>query len=112
MTDGLFEEVGINQFQFNVGNQLMYLGIVLFEVRYRFHNVFRSDLHLANCLRSHPISSSTAWGRPFGLAPRSLHGPSDVGVNNVRSVKSTDTALGVLLQRSRPSSKDKDMELT
>ena len=32
MTDNFMAEVGINQFQYNVGNQLMYLGIVLFEV--------------------------------------------------------------------------------
>ncbi|KAL2683291.1 hypothetical protein Neosp_007761 [[Neocosmospora] mangrovei] len=32
MTDNFMPEVGINQFQYNVGNQLMYLGIVLFEI--------------------------------------------------------------------------------
>jgi hypothetical protein len=32
MTDSFMPEVGINQFQYNVGNQLMYLDIVLFEV--------------------------------------------------------------------------------
>lgn len=32
MTDFLLQDIGITQFQFNIGNQLMYLGIVLFEV--------------------------------------------------------------------------------
>ncbi|KAI8665924.1 MFS domain-containing protein [Fusarium keratoplasticum] len=32
MTDNFMAEVGINQFQYNVGNQLMYLGIVIFEI--------------------------------------------------------------------------------
>ncbi|KAH6693765.1 alternative sulfate transporter [Plectosphaerella plurivora] len=31
-TDYFLQDVGINQFQFNIGNQLMYLGIVLFEI--------------------------------------------------------------------------------
>ncbi|CAG9977195.1 unnamed protein product [Clonostachys byssicola] len=32
MTDNFLKEVGITQFEYNVGNQLMYLGIVLFEI--------------------------------------------------------------------------------
>ncbi|CAG9945274.1 unnamed protein product [Clonostachys rosea f. rosea IK726] len=32
MTDNFMKEVGITQFEYNVGNQLMYLGIVLFEI--------------------------------------------------------------------------------
>ncbi|KAL6365580.1 hypothetical protein LRP88_01580 [Fusarium phalaenopsidis] len=32
MTDNFMPEVGINEFQYNVGNQLMCLGIVLFEI--------------------------------------------------------------------------------
>lgn len=32
MTDGFMADVGINQFQFNVGNQLMFVGIIVFEV--------------------------------------------------------------------------------
>lgn len=32
ITDSMMEDVGLNQFQFNVGQQLLYLGIVLFEV--------------------------------------------------------------------------------
>ena len=32
VTDFFFADVGITQFEFNVGNQLMYLGVTLFEV--------------------------------------------------------------------------------
>ncbi|KAH8172467.1 major facilitator superfamily protein [Sarocladium implicatum] len=32
MTDNFLIEVGINQFQFNVGNQLMFVGIIVFEI--------------------------------------------------------------------------------
>jgi len=32
ITDSLLEDVGITQFQFNIGQQLLYIGIVLFEV--------------------------------------------------------------------------------
>lgn len=32
MTDNFLVDVGINQFQFNVGNQLMFVGIIVFEV--------------------------------------------------------------------------------
>jgi hypothetical protein len=34
VTDFFFAEVGITQLQFNIGNQLMYLGIALFEVNH------------------------------------------------------------------------------
>lgn len=32
MTDGFLPDVGITQFQYNVGNQLMFVGIIVFEV--------------------------------------------------------------------------------
>ena len=32
MTDNFLPDVKINQFQFNVGNQLMFVGIIVFEV--------------------------------------------------------------------------------
>ena len=32
VTDFFFADVGITQFEFNVGNQLMYLGVTIFEV--------------------------------------------------------------------------------
>ncbi|KAK0388596.1 hypothetical protein NLU13_4839 [Sarocladium strictum] len=32
MTDNFLVDVGINQFQFNVGNQLMFVGIIVFEI--------------------------------------------------------------------------------
>ncbi|KAL2206535.1 alternative sulfate transporter [Sarocladium strictum] len=32
MTDGFLVDVGINQFEFNVGNQLMFVGIIVFEI--------------------------------------------------------------------------------
>jgi hypothetical protein len=31
MTDGFLVDVGINQFEFNVGNQLMFVGTIVFE---------------------------------------------------------------------------------
>lgn len=33
VTDFFFQDVGITQFEFNVGNQLMYLGVTVFEAR-------------------------------------------------------------------------------
>lgn len=70
LTDFFFRDVGITQNQFNVGQQLMSLGIVLLEVGGSL--VHTTMILIGN--RFQAIMSYTELDLRFGSVVKSLHG--------------------------------------
>lgn len=75
LTDFFLQDVGITQFQFNIGQQLLSAGIVLLEVSPDIFTINASRKATANLTdRSRAIFCCTVLGQHSGLGVKSLHG--------------------------------------
>lgn len=74
MTDNFLPDVGINQFQFNVGNQLMFVGIIVFEVNKILSDPVTMLMLTFGTERFPQTWFCTELGLPCGLGVRSLPG--------------------------------------